>query len=506
LAGAALVRYEPLQDISSGEGRIVLVELRLVEQRHQAVLEVLAGVSITSVALRYGVTRQTVHRWLRRYGAIGLSGLADSPSRPASCPHQMSPEVEARIITMRAEHPEWGPTTLGHELKEAGLEQVPGRSSIYRCLLRHGLITPEPRKRKRGDFRRWERSRSMELWQMDVMGGVRLQDGSELKLITGIDDHSRFCVAAKLVPRATARPVCEALAASLKRYGVPDQILTDNGKVFTGKFGPGSGEVLFDRICRENGIRHLLTAPRSPTTTGKVERFHKTVRTEFLKDRVFPSIAEAQAELDRWVERYNTRRPHQSLGMVAPIKRFALVATDPVEEHSAPAEKPEPPGPRRVTRVVGRDGRINLATFSYHVGVWLAGETVDVVLTNDGLLEIFHRGVLVKAHARRRPADSEPPLRVNRTSRSKPPSPEPAADFTLIRLVDPTGCVSFAGASYRVGKTFKRLQVEVRLVKDTVEFYLDGQCIRSHKAKHDPSKLYGAFANPSGRPRKAKAG
>ena len=120
---------------------------------------------------------------------------------------------------------------------------------------------------------------------MDVMGGVRLADGRELKLVTGIDDHSRFCVCAQLTPRATARPVCDALLAALERHGTPEQVLTDNGKVFTARFGLGVGEVLFDRICRENGIRHLLTAPRSPTTTGKVERFHKTLRAELLAGR-----------------------------------------------------------------------------------------------------------------------------------------------------------------------------------------------------------------------------
>src|SRR3546814_1737584 len=112
----------------------------------------------------------------------------------------------------------------------------------------------------------------MELWQMDIVGGVRLVDGSEVKIVSGIDDHSRFVISAQVVARATARPTCEALALALRRYGVPEQILTDNGKVFTGRFGPGTGEVLFDRICRENGIKHLLAAPRSPTTTGKVER------------------------------------------------------------------------------------------------------------------------------------------------------------------------------------------------------------------------------------------
>ena len=100
----------------------------------------------------------------------------------------------------------------------------------------------------------------------------------------------------------------------MRRYGVPAEILTDNGKVFTGRFGPGTGEVLFDRICRENGIKHLLTEPRSPTTTGKVERWHKTLRGEFLDGKVFARIADAQAQLDAWVEHYNHDRPHQSLG------------------------------------------------------------------------------------------------------------------------------------------------------------------------------------------------
>ncbi len=104
---------------------------------------------------------------------------------------------------------------------------------------------------------------------MDVVGGVMLADGWKAQIVSGIDDHSRFVISAHVVRRATARPMCDALAKAMRAYGVPEQILTDNGKVFTGRFGPGSGEVLFDRICRENGIKHILTAPRSPTTTGQ---------------------------------------------------------------------------------------------------------------------------------------------------------------------------------------------------------------------------------------------
>lgn len=101
----------------------------------------------------------------------------------------------------------------------------------------------------------------MELWQIDVMGGVMLEGGTELKAITGIDDHSRYCVMATLVHRATARPVCEALMDALSRYGVPEQILTDNGKVFTGRIAPKPSTVAFDRICLNNGIRQPADRP-----------------------------------------------------------------------------------------------------------------------------------------------------------------------------------------------------------------------------------------------------
>jgi transposase len=143
----------------------VLVELGLVEQRYKAVLEVLNdGVPIVEVAARFGVTRQSVHRWLKLYAARGLAGLVDGSTVPGSCPHQMAPVVEARIVEMRQEHPGWGPRTIGHWLAREGVDPVPGRSSIHRCLVRHGLITPQARRRKRADYKRWERSRSMELW------------------------------------------------------------------------------------------------------------------------------------------------------------------------------------------------------------------------------------------------------------------------------------------------------------------------------------------------------
>ena len=137
---------------------------------------------------------------------------------------------------------------------------------------------------------------------MDVVGGVLLEDGTECKVLTGVDDHSRFCVCAGIMVRATARPVCGFIGQAMERHGVPEEILTDNGKVFTNRFGLKPTEVLFDKICRENGIKHRLTAPASPTTTGKVERFHRTFRQEFLAGQIFPSRRVAQKALDTSVE------------------------------------------------------------------------------------------------------------------------------------------------------------------------------------------------------------
>ena len=152
----------------------------------------------------------------------------------------------------------------------------------------------------------------MQLWQMDIVGGVWLVDAvtgvlREAKVVTGVDDHSRFCVIAAVVERATGRAVCLALAEALARFGVPEEILTDNGKQFTDRFGKG-GEVLFDKICRHNGITHRLTQPASPTTTGKVERFHLTLRRELLDDHgPFESLAAAQAAVDACVARVQHR-------------------------------------------------------------------------------------------------------------------------------------------------------------------------------------------------------
>jgi transposase InsO family protein len=424
----------------------------------------------------------------------------------------MPARVEVRVIGLRWEHRDWGPDRICYQLAREGVMPVPGRSSVYRALVRNGLLDPAKRKRKRSDYRRWERGRAMELWQMDVMGGVHLGDGSEVKVVTGIDDHSRFVVCAHVVARATAGPVCDALAAALRRHGVPEQILTDNGKVFTARFGLGPGPVRFDRICAENGIRHLLTAPYSPTTTGKVERLHKTMRAEFfrLHEREFATIAELQTALDGWVVHYNTERPHQAVGMCPPADRFQLAQkvlpaavaddhnpSDPEPSPAATAEQTRPPG---VSRWVDQAGQVSLAGFRYPVGRVFAGEPVEVVVTG-GLVEIVHAGVLVATQVQHRRSD---PHGLERQPVTQRRARRPSVGPSVVRVADANGAVSFAGATYRAGRAWARRSIEVSLVAGSVQLAADGQLIRVHAARHDRAKEHGAFATPNGRPRKPK--
>ncbi|WP_446220566.1 IS481 family transposase [Micromonospora sp. IBHARD004] len=482
--------------------------MSVTEQRYRAVLEVGAGLPVTEVADRFGVSRQAVHRWLRWYAEEGLDGLRDRSHRPQGHPTQTPAEVESAICELRRTHPRWGQRRLHYELGRRGCPgPVPSLSTIYRVLVRHGLIDPVPRRRRRQDYRRWQRERPMELWQMDIVGGVMLANGREAKVVTGVDDHSRFCVIAAVVPRATGRAVCLALAAALREYGVPEELLTDNGKQFTARFNRGGGEVMFDRICRENGITHRLTKPRSPTTTGKVERFHQTLQRELL-DTVpaWPDIEAAQAAIDAFRREYNTNRPHQSLDMAFPADRFTARPTDPQlplrlprrltsdetrPDEPSPATVPQPRPPHddrpatappllvsasgidplnlavEITRTVPASGNLAVcgqqfwlgpASAGLTIGLWVDTTVVHLLLGGVRLKTVPSR--LTPGHLRQLLADGGRPA-------GPPPvtaSPvKPGAAIEVDRLVNATGLVSLAGRQHPVGYHLAGRRVTVRL-------------------------------------------
>ena len=169
---------------------MALVALSVVEQRLDAVRAVLAGASVSEVAAQVGVSRQSVHAWVGRYLSEGVAGLADRSSRPRSCPHQAPERVERAVIELRREHPRWGAKRIRMELLRRGLPwqpevrlaqaQVPSTSTINRILRRHGLVRKRPRKRPRDSYLRFERPGPMQLWGIDIVGGIRPPPGEDL--------------------------------------------------------------------------------------------------------------------------------------------------------------------------------------------------------------------------------------------------------------------------------------------------------------------------------------
>ncbi|MDX3137098.1 IS481 family transposase [Streptomyces europaeiscabiei] len=493
---------------------MALVELSVVEQRYRAVLAVLAGATVTEVAAQLGVSRQTVSGWKSRYAAAGLAGLADRSRRPASCPHQASAEVEAAVCELRRKHPRWGPRRIAHVLERCGtVSPVPSRMTVYRILVRHGLVEPGVRRRKRSDYKRWQRERAMQLWQMDIVGGVMLVDPvtgelSEAKIVTGVDDHSRYCVIASVVERATGRAVCAAFARALQAFGVPEEVLTDNGKQFTARFGRG-GEVLFDRICRENGIAHRLTQPASPTMTGKVERFHQTLRRELLDDcGPFESIGEAQAALDEWVQEYNSVRPHQALDMQSPGDRFtpvpeqerdvlglkipgvlALVPQqrtppaepDPADVSPVPAGLPEPVraevavepgGPVEFERVVPASGNLQVAGKQFWLGPARSGLTVTF-WADTSVIHLLIAGARIKT-VRSHLSVADLGRLAARGGRVAGPAPLPVGDgaaFEVDRVVNNSGLVGLGGHQVLAAEILGGRQVGIRIDEETLSFF-----------------------------------
>ena len=482
---------------------MALVELSVVEQRYRAVLEAAAGVPVSEVAAHFGVSRQSVHAWIRRYAEGGLGGLMDRSRRPESCPHQLSPQIEAAVCELRREHPRWGPLRLAHELGKTGVSPVPSRMSVYRVLVRHGLVDPRPRRRPRESYRRWERETPMALWQIDIVGGVFLADGTEAKIVTGVDDHSRYCVICQVVVRATGRAVCLAFAAALRTFGVPAEVLTDNGKQFTDRFGK-SGEVLFDRICRDNGIIHRLTQPRHPTTTGKVERFHGSLRRELLNDNVpFTDLAIAQTAVDRWVNEYNTTRPHQSIGMASPAERFSTAAAKAEAEllplrlpavialapTPAPASQPggqgtdpdAPPasgqpyrgGPVEFERVVPPSGNMQVAGRQFWLGPHRAGITITFWADTE-VIHLMTAGSRVKsARSHLAPTDLARLAADGGRPAGPPPLPpaEPGSAIEVERVASSIGHISLGGRQLLAAEALAGRVLGIRIDQTTLTYF-----------------------------------
>ena len=228
------------------------------------------------------------------------------------------------------------------------------------------------------------------------------------------------------------------------------------------------------------------------------------MRKEFFSGKSFDSIDDIQAALNVWVADYNNEREHQSLGDAPPIRRFELArpASLAVIDGDVAVEEEPAPAKKVVGRRVDRAGRISILKHRYHVGRHLGGEAVTIE-SSDGLLHISHNGVVVATHARRHLIDDDDKLH-RRPKAATPRAPTKGGE--VLRKVDPHGSVSFAGTCYRVGNRYRSETVGVRLVGDTVQITLDGTLLRTHRARHNRSKEFGALAQPNGKPRKVRDG
>jgi hypothetical protein len=332
----------------------------------------------------------------------------------------------------------------------------------------------------------------MQLWQLDITGSVFLADGSEVKLISGIDDHSRFCVIATVVRRATARAVCRAFITAMMTYGMPDEVLSDNGKQFTGRFGkPRPAEVLFERICRRNGIRQLLTKPYSPTTTGKVERWHQTLQTDFLNDAgPFASVSDAQAAVDKWREEYNHSRPHQSLDMATPADRFQPSPTTGdtlglwapadlmpvpspgtvIDDIPAPVTDPVSwPDAIETERIVPASGNMTVGPQQFWLGTSRTGQQVTFWIDTTTVHMSIDGWPIKTVPSRLTAAD----LARLRSAGARPAGPPPAGPapgalaatscVEVQRLVNSAGIITLANRGIQVGSPLAGQRARLRL-------------------------------------------
>jgi transposase InsO family protein len=289
-----------------------------------AVLRVVtAQLSVTAAAAQYGISRQYLHRLLARYREGGLDNLEPRSRRPRSSPQRTSPLVRDRIIALRRELMagglDAGPVTIAWHLEREALP-VPSTSTIRRVLHAAGLVIPEPRKRPRSSWIRFEATAPNEVWQSDFTHW-RLADGTEVEIISWLDDHSRFLLGCTACGRVAGDDVVATFTAAGDAHGWPAATLTDNAAVYTSRFTGGRNG--FEYLLAYLGIRQKNGMPGHPQTQGKVERFHQTLKRWLARQPDARTLAELQAQLDRFRLAYNEHRPHRATGRATPAEAYA---------------------------------------------------------------------------------------------------------------------------------------------------------------------------------------
>ena len=298
-----------------------------------AVLKVVSNqLSVTAAAAEYGYSRRLLTRFMALYREGGLDALEPRSRRPHGSSSATVPELRARVIELRQQLTgnglDTGPETIAWHLEQQGL-RVLATSTIRRILHSAGLIVPETRKRPRSSYIRFQAAQPNETWQSDFIHW-RLQDGTDVEVLNWLDDHSRFLLGATAHKPVTGDTIVSAFLELIDNYGTPASTLTDNGRVYTARFGGGRNA--FEYLLPVLGVQQKNGSPGHPQTQGKIERFHQTLQRWLRAQPTARTLPELQQQLDRFRAHYNEQRPHRALGRGTPNE-----ATTPPRKQPQPA-------------------------------------------------------------------------------------------------------------------------------------------------------------------------
>ena len=321
--------------------------------------------SVTAAAMEYGYSRQHLHRLLQRYHEGGLEAIEPRSRRPHTNPAATSPPISDRIIELRLaltqQGLDAGPVTIAWHLEREG-HRAPATSTIRRILHNAGLITPQPRKRPRSSYRRFAAAQPNECWQSDFTHW-RLADGTDVEILNWLDDHSRFLLRCTAHTPVTGDIVTEEFLAAADTHGLPASTLTDNGRVYTARFGGGRNA--FEYLLALLGITQKNGNPGHPQTQGKIERFHQTLKRWLTQQPPPTTISELQQQLDTFQELYNHLRPHREINRRTPATAYTALP-------KAQPATPQPPGHYRLRYDrVDKDGKVSFrrAGRMHHLGI-----------------------------------------------------------------------------------------------------------------------------------------
>jgi transposase InsO family protein len=304
-----------------------------------AVLRVVSkDLTVGESAAEYGFSRRQLFRLLARYRAGGLDALEPRSRAPKSNPVRTEPEVRERVIELRqrltADGSDAGPETIRWHLERERL-RVLSTSTIRRILHQAKLIVPEPRKRPRSSYTRFEAAQPNETWQSDVTHW-RLADGTDVDVLNWLDDHSRLLLSATAHQAVSGDDVVRLFLEVIDQYGPPASTLTDNGRIYTARFGGGRNA--FEYLLPILGVRQKNGSPGHPQTQGKIERFHQTEKRWLAARPPANTVAELQSQLDEFKTFYNEHRPHRALSRRTPAEAYhatpkALPAGSRAQQH-----------------------------------------------------------------------------------------------------------------------------------------------------------------------------